>query len=201
MTNQEQEIMEILEEWDLTRCAWAAAELGSVTPRRSNSSSFFIEVGSRRVHLAGCTYNPSPVWVVQQAWNLAWKLQDGIRKAKLLLRDRDSKVTVTFDEVFKSEGVEVIQLPFRAPRASAYSERWVRTVRWEVLDGMLIFRPPGPGESVLVEFINHYNRARPHQGIEQRQPCEPTEVVPLPTGPVQRRDRLGGIIHEYCRAA
>src|SRR5215472_1047240 len=142
--------MEILEEWDLTRCAWSAAELGSVTPRRSNSSSFFIEVGSRRVHLAGCTYNPSPVWVVQQAWNLAWKLQDGIRKAKLLLRDRDSKVTVTFDEVFKSVGVE---------------------------------------------FIKHYNRARPHQGIEQRQPCEPTEVVPLPTGPVQRRDRLGGIIH------
>ena len=76
---------------------------------------------------------------MQQARNLTWILQDRALKARFLLPDRDSKFSAGFDEVFKSEGVEVIQLPFRAPRASAYSERWVRTVRWEVLDGMLIF--------------------------------------------------------------
>ena len=96
--------------------------------------------------------------------------------------------------------MEVIQLPFRAPRANAYSERWVRTVRREVLDQLLIFGRRHL-ESVLVEFIDHYNQARPHQGIEQRRPCEPADMVLLPTGPVERRDRLGGIIHEYSRAA
>ena len=137
---------------------------------------------------------------MQQARNLAWKLQGDILKARFLLRDRDSKFTISFDEVFKSEGVEVIRLPFRAPRANAYSERWVRTVRWEVLDRMLVFGRLHL-ERVLVEFVDHYNQARPHQGIEQRRPCEPAEVVRLPTGPVERRDRLGGIIHEYSRAA
>jgi putative transposase len=157
-------------------------------------------VGSRRVHLAGCTYNPSAEWVVQQARNLAWTLQDGALKARFLLRDRDSKFTVGFDEVFKSEAVEVIRLPFRAPRANAHSELWVRTVRREVFDRMLIFGR-WHLERVLVEFIEHYNQARPHQGIEQRRPCEPANVVSLPIGPIERRDRLGGIIHEYSRAA
>ena len=161
---------------------------------------FFIEVGSRRVHLAGCTYNPSAEWVVQQARNLAWKLQDGALKARFMIHDRDSRFTIGFDEVLKTEGVEVIRLPFRAPRANAHSERWVRTVRREVLDRMLIFGRRHL-ESVLVEFIEHYNEARPHQGIEQRRPCEPAVVIPLPTGPVERRDRLGGVIHEYSRAA
>jgi len=152
------------------------------------------------VHLAGCTYNQSAEWVVQQARNLAWTVQDGALKARFLLRDRDSKFTVTFDEVLKSEGVEVMRLPFRAPRANAHSERWVRTVRREVLDRMLIFGRRHL-ESVLVEFVDHYNQARPHQGIEQRRPCEPADAVRLSTGPVDRRDRFGGIIHEYSRAA
>ena len=161
---------------------------------------FFIEVGSRRVHLAGCTYNPSEEWVVQQARNLAWKLQDGTLKARFLLRDRDSKFSASFDEIFKSEGVEVIRLPFRAPRANAYSERWVRTARREVLDRLLIFGRQHL-EEVLAVFIDHYNCARPHQGIDQRRPCEPANLVPLPTGRIERRDRLGGVIHEYNRAA
>ena len=81
---------------------------------------FFIEVGSRRVHLAGCTYSPSAEWLVQQARNLAGKLQDGPLKARFQLRDRDTKFTVAFDEVFKSEGMEVIRLPFQAPRTKRH---------------------------------------------------------------------------------
>ncbi len=82
---------------------------------------FFIEVGSRRVHLAGCTYHPTSAWVVQQARNLTWKLQDGELVAKFLLRDRDSKFSAAFDEVVGSEGVRVIRLPYRSPRTKAYA--------------------------------------------------------------------------------
>ena len=78
---------------------------------------FFIEIGTRRVHFAGCTARPAGDWVVQQARNLAWRLQEGELTAKFLLRDRNSKFCAAFDEVFRSEGVRVIRLPFRAPRA------------------------------------------------------------------------------------
>jgi len=161
---------------------------------------FFIELGSRRVHLADCTYSPRGEWVAQQARNLAWKVQDGVLKAKFLLRDRDSKFSAGFDEVFKTEGVEVIRLPYRAPRSNAIAERWVGSARRECLDQLLVFGRRHL-ERVLAEYIDHYNNARPHQGLEQRRPNEPADVIPLPIGAVERRDRLGGLIHEYSGAA
>jgi len=130
---------------------------------------FFVEVGSRRVHLAGSTYNPSAEWVVQQARNLAWKLQDGALRAKFLLRDRDSKFTAAFDQVFKSGGVEVIRLPYRRPVANAFAERWVGSARRDVLDRMLIFGRR-PLEKVLAEYIDHYNHARPTRGSSSTDP-------------------------------
>jgi putative transposase len=96
--------------------------------------------------------------------------------------------------------VEVIRLPYRRPVANAYSERWVRTARRECLDRLLIFGRRHL-EKVLAEFVDHYNHARPHQGIEQRRPIEPANVVSLLTGPIERRDRLGGLLHEYRRVA
>jgi putative transposase len=161
---------------------------------------FFIEVGSRRVHLAGCTYNPTGAWVVQQARNLVWKLQDGELPVKFLLRDRDAKFSGGFDEVFRSEGVEVIRLPYRAPRANSFAERWVGTARREVLDHLLIFGRHHLAR-VLAEFVEHYHEARPHQGLGQRRPCEPAHVAPRTDRRVERRDRLGGLLHEYRQAA
>ena len=161
---------------------------------------FLIEVGSRRVHLAGCTYHPTSAWVVQQARNLAWKLQDRGLVAKFLLRDRDSKFSAAFDEVFRSEAVRVIRLPYRSPWANSFAERWVGTARREVLDHLLIFGRRHL-ERVLIEFIEHYHEARPHQGLGQRRPHEPAAVIPLTAGPVERGDRLGGLLHEYHRAA
>jgi putative transposase len=114
---------------------------------------FFVEVGSRRVHLAGSTYNPTAEWVVQQARNLAWKVQDGALRAKFLLRDRDSKFTAAFDEVFKSEGVEIIRLPYRRPVANAFADRVVRTLRRECLDHILPLSE-GHVRSVLAEFVS-----------------------------------------------
>ena len=157
---------------------------------------FFIEVHSRRVFVVGCTRHPTAAWVTQQARNLTWEMEDRIR---LLIRDRDRKFSRSFDEVFASQGVRVIRTPYRSPRANAYAERWVGTARRECLDWILV-RNGDHLEQVLTEFVAHYNAARPHRGLQLRPPV-PRPVAPLPTGKVLRRDRLGGLIHEYERAA
>src|SRR5207244_4341488 len=90
---------------------------------------FFIELATRRVHLAGCTQNPAGSWVAQQARNLAWTLDEREVAWRFLLRDRDAKFTAAFDEVFRSEGIEVIRTPVKAPKANAYAERFVGSVR------------------------------------------------------------------------
>ena len=90
---------------------------------------FLIELGSRRVHLAGITANPDSAWVTQQARQLVWKLEETDANLRFLIHDRDSIFTHAFDNVFKSMGFHVIQSPLQAPDANAYAERWVRTVR------------------------------------------------------------------------
>jgi putative transposase len=97
---------------------------------------FFIELGTRRVHVAGVTTNPDGTWVTQQARNLLMAAQG--RRPRFLLRDRDAKFTQAFDEVFHSEGAEVLITPMQAPQANAYAERWIGTVRTECLDWLLI---------------------------------------------------------------
>jgi putative transposase len=123
---------------------------------------FFIELGSRRVHLAGCTTNPTGAWVTQQARNLSFT---GVfERMRFLIHDRDSKFTAAFDEVFRSEGIRVIQTPIRAPRANAHAERFVRTVRVECLDWLLILGRRHL-ERVLRSYATHYNHERPHRGL------------------------------------
>ena len=97
---------------------------------------FFIELESRRVHVAGCTTNPTGAWVTQQARNLSFT---GLfERMRFLIHDHDSKFAAAFNEVFRSEGINVIQTPIRAPQANAYGERFVRTIRAECLDWLLI---------------------------------------------------------------
>jgi transposase InsO family protein len=160
---------------------------------------FFIELQSRRVQLAGCTAHPSGRWVTQQARNLVFATP--LDNARFLIHDRDSKFSRAFDEVFQDEGIRVILTPFRAPRANANAERFVRTVRAECLDWMLILGHRHL-ERVLREFVEHYNRERPHRALG-RCPPEPIEpnARPVPGAPVNRRDRLDGLVHEYYRAA
>jgi putative transposase len=159
---------------------------------------FFIELGSRRVHLVGCTTNPSGAWVTQQARNLSFT---GLfARVRFLIHDRDSKFSSAFDEVFRSEGIKVIHTPIRAPQANAYAERFVRTVRAECLDWLLILGRRHL-ESVLRIYTTHYNRERPHRGLALLSP-EATNAERSPSGgEIKRRDRLGGLIHEYHRAA
>jgi putative transposase len=159
---------------------------------------FFIELASRRVHLAGCSTNPSGAWVTQQARNLGFT---GIfERMRFLIHDHDSKFAAAFDEVFRSEGIKVIHTPIRAPQANAYAERFVRTVRAECLDWLLIVGRRHL-ETVLRIYTAHYNRERPYRGLALHPPEPPTATQQQNAGQIKRRDQLGGLIHEYHRAA
>jgi transposase InsO family protein len=159
---------------------------------------FFIELESRRVHLAGCTTNPTGDWVTQQARNLTFS--GLLERMRFLIHDRDSKFSATFDEVFRSEGIKVIHTPVRAPQANAYAERFVRSVRGECLDWLLILGRRHL-EHVLRTYTTHYNRERPHRGLALLPPTPANAASPPNANEIQRRDRLGGLIHEYHQAA
>ncbi len=159
---------------------------------------FFVELGTRRVHLAGCTARPTAEWMTQQARQVSWQLRDGGLAARYLIHDRDSKFVPSFDTVFRSEGVEIVRTPYRAPTANAVAERWVGSVRRECLDHLLIvseahLRP------VLTAYVTYYNEARPHQGLDQGTPVPREQGGGQ--GPIRRRDRLGGLLREYERDA
>jgi len=159
---------------------------------------FFIAHASRRVCLAGCTTNPTCAWVTQQARNFGLDFAD--QRMQFLIRDRDSKYSAPFDEIFRGEGIRIVKTPVRAPKANAIAERFVRTVRAECLDWLLIVNRRHL-ERVLRVFVDHYNTQRPHRGVGLRPP-DPTNLGATPTvGETRRHDRLGGLIHEYYRAA
>jgi putative transposase len=158
---------------------------------------FFIELANRRVHFGGVTANPNERWVTHQARNLVLTLAEQERPVRFVVRDRDSKFTRGFDEVFRSEGIRVIRTPVRAPEAKAHAERWVGSPRRECLDRLLILGRRQL-ERVVRAYIRHHNEHRPHRSLEQRPPlAKPPPTAQLPPTQIGRRDRLGGLIHEY----
>ena len=162
---------------------------------------FFVEHATRRVHLLGVTANPSKTWVAQQARNLLMDLGERVAAVQFLIRDRDAKFTDAFDAVFTSEGIRILRTPVRAPRANAIAERWIGTVRRELLDRMLIINRRHL-TAVLTEYGAHFNDHRPHRALNQ---AAPLKSLPPPASPsqlhLQRRDLLGGLIHEYAQVA
>jgi transposase InsO family protein len=158
---------------------------------------FFIEVRTRRVHLTMSTRTPDASFVTQQARNLFSEetLPTGVR---FLIRDRDSKFTRAFDAVFESEGARVIPTPLRAPKANAFAERWVRTVRDELLDWTLVLGPRHL-DRLLARYACHYNSHRPHRGIALCPPELCGADPPPPSQGIARRQVLTGI-NEYLAA-
>jgi len=164
---------------------------------------FFIQLSTRRVVAAGVTAHPNSAWVTQQARNAVMDLDDRGVSIRFLLRDHDAKFTRSFDEVFRSEGGQVLRTPIRAPKANAHAERWVQTVRAECLDWTLVL-----GRRHLLRllrgYVRHYNQQRPHRGLALAVPeAEAGERQSPHVNPraVRRRDVLGGLIHEYHEVA
>jgi putative transposase len=168
---------------------------------RRLSVLFFIGHGTRRVHLAAITAHPPGERVTQQARNLLMNLEDYADDFKFLIRDRDAKFTAGFDRVLTAAGVRILKTPVRAPRASAIAERWIASARRQCLDPMLIAGVRHPW-LIMNEYTGHDNTRRPHRTPQQNPPAghlHPPAAVPDTR--VLRRDRLGGLIHEYAQVA
>ena len=162
---------------------------------------FVIEHATRRVHILGVTAHPTGAWMTQLARNLCMNLDDASRRFKFLLRDRDAKFTAAFDTVFTATDIQIIKTPVRAPRANALAERFVGTLRRELLDRFLIINQRHAA-AVLRQYERHYNEHRPHRALGQAAPLRPLpRRTPTAVDNVRRRDRLGGLIHEYQHVA
>ena len=162
---------------------------------------FVLEVGTRRVHILGVTRHPAGEWVTQQARNLMLAFGERADNFRFLVRDRDTKFTASFDALFADAGIAALRSPPRAPKANAYAERWVSTVRRECLDRMLIFHERQL-RHVLTEYEDHYNTHRPHRALEQLPPIGDVGIGRGDvSGAVRRTEILGGLINEYRHAA
>jgi transposase InsO family protein len=161
---------------------------------------FVIEVTTRYVRLVGVTAHPTGAWTTQAARNLLMDLADQAARFRFMIRDRAGQFMASFDAVLVDAGITPVKIPPRCPRANAFAERWVGTVRREVTDRTLIM-----GERhlrlVLAEYIAHYNRARPHRALDLHPPRPEPTVADLKHQRIRRRSVLGGPIHEYQRAA
>jgi transposase InsO family protein len=165
----------------------------------------FISVGSRRIEHVASTSKPNGDWMLQQARNLLMELDDHARPVRFLVHDRDAKFPRTFDALLAGAKIKVIRAPVQAPNANAHIERWVGSVRRECLDRLLIVGRRQL-EHVLRVYIRHYNRQRPHRALDLTPPDSrgrsPIRTHSTPQAlQVNRRDLLGGLIHEYESAA
>ena len=158
---------------------------------------FFIEVETRIVHLGGITSNPSGPCTTQQARNLLMRLE---RIVRFVVHDGGGQYTRSFDDVFTAIGAEAITTPPGAPRANAFAERWVRSVRHELLDRTIIWNERQL-RVLLGEYVAHYNEHRPHRSLGQRAPAGVDVAVFGSAEPVQRHATCGGLINEYRTAA
>ena len=161
---------------------------------------FVMEVRSRYVHILGVTANADGPWTVQRIRNLLMDLGDRAAGFRFLLRDRAGQFTASFDSVLADAGIEAVKIPPRSPRANAYAERLVPTVRTEVTNRMLVFGQRHL-RAILAEYEAHYNGRRPHRSRHLRPPRPDHPVADISQERIKRQPVLGGLINEYERAA
>ena len=157
---------------------------------------FFLEIGTRRVHLAGVTAHPDGQWVAQQARQYIWAIEEREETFCSLIHDNDRKLTKAFDADFLSRQISVIHTLLEAPNANPFAERWVRSVRQEMLDHVLMFNEAHL-RRILQTSIDHYNTRRPHHSLAQQ------SLIPYPvttnTDAIQKRQLRGGILNDCYR--
>jgi putative transposase len=158
---------------------------------------FFIELDTRRVHLAGITTNPTGAWTTQAARNFMMGYE---RQIRFLIRDGAGQFVAAFDQVFRSDGATIIRTPPYTPVANAYAERWVGTIRRELLDRTLVWNR-GQLERLVRDYVEHYNAHRPHRSLGQRAPDNSEVVAYRPGQPIRRHPHCDGLINEYHHAA
>ncbi|NCG23421.1 MAG: transposase [Actinobacteria bacterium] len=171
-------------------------------PLRRYYVLFFIHIPTRQVFHAGVTANPTGAWTTQAARNLFLRHADQLADSRALVRDRGSQFIDTFDEVFRTEGLKILKTPVRTPVANAFAERWIGTIRRELLDRTIIWNQQQL-ERLVVDYIGHYNTHRPHRSLDQ-QPPEAPEPPPPVHGRhlrVVKSTHCDGLIHEYRNAA
>ena len=164
---------------------------------------FFIDIRTREVFLAGITTNPTGAWTTQAARNLFLRHADDLATARALVRDRGSQFIEAFDEIFRTEGIKTLKTPVRTPVANSFAERWIGTLRRELLDRTIIWNQRQL-ERLVIDYIGHYNQHQPHRSLDQRPPnptSDTTANAPSPQLHVIRSTRCHGLINEYRNAA
>ena len=165
---------------------------------------FFIDITTREVFFAGITANPTGPWTTQAARNLFLRHPNRFADARALVRDRGSQFVETFDEIFRTEGLKILKTPVRTPVANTFAERWIGTLRRELLDRTIIWNQHQL-ERLVTDYIDHYNAHRPHRSLDQRPPLKPDPPVTVGRDPVplrlNRSTRCHGLINEYKNAA
>jgi putative transposase len=161
---------------------------------------FVLEVGNRSVHVLGATPNPDGRWTTQQVRNLVMDLGERVTQFRFLVRDRAGQFTAPFDAVLADVGIRVVRIPPHCPRANCFAERFVRTIKAELTDRMLIFNERHL-RLVLTNYVRHYNGRRPHRARELHPPPPSHPVADLSQERIKRHPILGGLINEYERAA
>ncbi len=166
---------------------------------------FFIDITSREVFFAGITANPNGTWTTQAARNLFLRHAGRLASCRALVRARASQFVGSFDEVFRTEGMKVLKTPIRTPVANSFAERWIGTLRRELLDRTIIWNRHQL-ERLVIDYIDHYNEHRPHRSLDQQPPRAEqarsrSPDPPITTFRVIKHSRCNGLIHEYHNAA
>ena len=160
---------------------------------------FVMEVGTRRVHFAGSTTNPTEPWMKQVARNLTDSFDGFLRDARYLIMDRDTKFCESFRSILQQADVDPVKLPARSPNLNAHMERFMRSVKNECLNRMIFFGEKSLRRAVG-EYLEHYHAERNHQGLGNRL-IKPSNEVRSANGEIRCRERLGGLLHYYYRDA
>jgi len=162
---------------------------------------FFVHLGTRKVHLAGITPHPTGEWMSQVARNLTMEGSGFLRKSWWVLHDRGGQFCPAFLKVLKEAGVHTLRLPYRSPNMNAFAERWVRSVKEECLSKLILVGEPML-RGALREYVEHYHRERPHQGVGNVILFpETNQSRGSPKGRIVRKSRLGGLLNYYHRRA